>query len=363
MSTAIKKSPSQNFANTVQKMAMQFMTDSFGTEAASEAAGRLALALRTAAAANPDIHACPIEDIAVAVATCARTGLMPGGVQPEVYMIPRKSYGKLRLQWQISARGLRRLVEREGYTLRARPVFEGEHFEVSYGFYEDLRHTPDFDLDRDYKHLRGFYVVAAEKGSREPVAFTYITKAQIEERRKVAQTQDVWSTWPLEMAEKTAMAYAVRRGIVPFNETLTVVSVEDRAHTIDAPTPAPQALPMPDYEPAPVPMATRSAELAAALADDEPEEVYLTPDPAEQGPQTEQGQEPEEEAKTDPAHEAMVIEVIELEQRLRKERGDVFAVRDARGIGRKSAPSRLGIAKLTAYRNDLTDALDTAMGA
>ncbi len=341
MTTAVQK-----YTTTVQKLAAQSLEAWLGRESAIEAAGRLSHALRAAAAANPNIYECPPADLAIAVAMCARTGLMPGGVAPDVYLIPRKNYGQLHLNWQISARGLRKLAEREGWILRARLVFDGDRFEAAYGFDDVLVHEPDWSKEPSWDRLTHAYVTAEHRQTGER-AFTVLHKAQIQARRNTAQSDKVWAQWPLEMAEKTAIAYAVRRGLVPFEETAKVVGDEMDAHVVEAqpvtasrptapslPQPAPQfaeQLPTEDlfFEP------SAADKLAAEIASVEVDLVDMAP-PVD--------------------HAAIALEA--LRERVTATEGQVkpssiHGARDRAGIGRRTSLKRLGAEKLQAYEMEL----------
>lgn len=257
------QSPAVQYRSRVETMSADFIRTMLGSEAAKEAAGRVALAFRAAAIKEPKLYAIPVEQVARSIALCAMTGLMPAGPLAEVELIPRGG----NLDWQVTARGWRKLAERAGWRLDAIPVFTGDLFRAPRGLHADIVHEPDYDHEPSYERLRLYYITAERAG--EKPRFKVITKSQIEDRRKKAQTQSVWKDWPLEMAEKTAISYAVRRGIVPL-DPVGMAAAEDaedatenqgqsdasRAHVIQAEQQAP-ALP------------TRGlAGLAAAIGDD-----------------------------------------------------------------------------------------------
>jgi phage RecT family recombinase len=195
------------FSATVTRLANSFLADLVGPEQLQQAAGRLALALRQASAANPRIAECDPGSIAECIAKSALTDLMPGGVKPLVYLIPRKG----RLEWQVSARGLAALAERSGWrSIVARPVHTADVYEVQMGTDESIIHHPSGEWPERLDDCKAFYVVGIHAtGMRVvvPVPMGVITR-----RRKASQSDNVWSQWPIEMAQKTAVAWAISRG-------------------------------------------------------------------------------------------------------------------------------------------------------
>ena len=209
--------PAIRFRNTVELKATEFLHSMIGSAAGDEAAGRVALAFRQAAQANDKMYACDPASVAQAVALSAITGLMPGGPLPDVYLLPRKN----QLQWQVSHRGFARLAARSGVRLRTKAVFFDDEFSVKEGTEPELKHVPDLDAEQSWDTLKAVYVVAHySNGDRD---FVVIRKADIEKRRANSDSfrrsgnQSVWGKWPIEMALKTGIRYAIARGLVPLD--------------------------------------------------------------------------------------------------------------------------------------------------
>jgi phage RecT family recombinase len=166
---------------------------------------------------SPEIATCSPESVAYCVAMCALTELMPGGPLPTAYLIPRRAKGAMELQWQISWRGMTELARRAGWRIRAITVDKDDVFSVRRGLHEDLVHEPDPDRSPTYETLRGVYVVATHP--TEPAAWEWVPKALIERRRQVSQSRSgPWTEWAVEMAQKTAIRYALGRGLVPLDD-------------------------------------------------------------------------------------------------------------------------------------------------
>lgn len=238
------KDPRKQFATLVDELARQYLSQLMSGPEAAAAAGRLTLALRSAAAAAPKLLECPPSDVAQGIAMCAITGLMPGGLFPDCYLIPRNMYDptqnkkRLRATWQASARGLRKLVEREGWRLRVEAVHDGDELDVELGLTPRLAHRPDYSVERDWSTLRAMYVVAERPDGSATPAFRIIPRAVLEARRAAAESDKVWGAWPLEMAEKAAIAYVVRRGLVPAELAARALEGEgerlEARHVVDA---------------------------------------------------------------------------------------------------------------------------------
>jgi phage RecT family recombinase len=233
VSTAIQQNTTAaaNYNRAVQRHMGEVLESLVGPERCKEAAGRFTLAFRVAAAKAPQLREAPPAQVAEAVALCALTGLMPGGPLPDCYLIPRKSKhpstGKWTvpgLQWMLSFRGLRKLVERTGVELEVVPVFRGEDFAVRRGLDPTIEHVPDYmgEVERTWENLALVYVVA-RRGRKSPTRFEVISKADIEARRNSSDAwkrggSSPWKDWPIEMALKTAVRYAVSRGLVPLDD-------------------------------------------------------------------------------------------------------------------------------------------------
>ncbi len=143
---------------------------------------RLRMALAFSPAAAGALSKCTDASIGHAIALSALSGLMPGGVAPDVYLIPRRRNIAPRdatpeyiteAIWQISSRGYTRMAHEAGYTLGASVVYHCDEFAINQGTCPGLTHRPDIDakyLDTDdepgrcWKSVRCGYVVARKPG-------------------------------------------------------------------------------------------------------------------------------------------------------------------------------------------------------
>ena len=109
--------PAQQYGRSVESLAMRELEKVLGSEEGKKAAARTALAFRATALANPTVYECDAGSVASCVAISALTNLMPGGPNPDCYLVPRRVKGQQTLNWMISHRGLQKLATRAGYTV------------------------------------------------------------------------------------------------------------------------------------------------------------------------------------------------------------------------------------------------------
>lgn len=179
---------------------------------------RVAFSMRSA---GDDIFECTPKSVANCIAMSAITGLMPGGHNPDVDIIPRrnrKNDNRLELNWQISYRGYTRLARRAGYEIEPVLVFEGDHFDYEEGMYPKLEHKPNVETDRTWETMRFGYIRVFPIGSRDQTKVAFLTKKQIQQRRACAQSDVFWSKWPLEQTLKTLCRYAGQREMFPCDD-------------------------------------------------------------------------------------------------------------------------------------------------
>ena len=216
---AIAQRSPRNMREHIIQQAIGIASTAIAPEQAAEAATRVALAFDAARAAarNPgDFDACSAESKALCVADCMITGLMPGGPNADAWLIPRGG----KLTFMPSHRGLQRLANRAGYHTIPTPVHVEDDLKVYAGEVEhhetDPRRYPASldqmqgvivrvkDLQRG--HILGDYWVPLD---------VITTRRDAKDFRGRKMAGNVWSSWPVEMALKTAVKWAFARGLVP----------------------------------------------------------------------------------------------------------------------------------------------------
>ena len=270
--------PAQRFHQTAQAIAERTLAQILGSEEGKKKAAQFAVAFRAAAAAARDpgaIYGCSPESVASALVNSILTGIMPGGAAAGCYLVPVGGH----IQWRITHRGILELARRAGQTVQVRAIFPGDSLDL----YEDengvrfrfeSRHD---DAAETWENLVEV-VILVRNGAGKVAEYCRVSKRQIEARRaKSAQPNSgPWKDWPLEMGLKTAVKYALNRGIVSIDTSPGVAHALAADSQDDAP-PTPIQATEPLSLPAP---AVRGfGEIEAAL--DDPPEQKADPVPAQ----------------------------------------------------------------------------------
>lgn len=251
------------FRQLATRMAGELLTNWVGEDRAGEAIGRIATALSASAAAAKkpeDFYSCTPGSIATCVAIAALTGIMPGhGSTALAYLIPRspRRGEQKQLGFSFSHRGLNALARRSGQMMKAVPI----------GFSDRVAISPDGDVDvqsidldnppTEFDDLRGI-VVVVKNIDGTVMARGWVPRILIEKRRdssdsyvfackpgnEWAKDSDPWHQWPVEMAMKTAMHYAIGRGWCVIDDTSSVRALASDV-TVQAVTIDGHALPAP----------------------------------------------------------------------------------------------------------------------
>jgi hypothetical protein len=94
-------------------------------------------------------------------------------------------------------------------------------------FREVVSHQCDLDLwPTSMDDLRGVYLTIRRLSDGAILGRPWLPKVAIEQRRKVALTQDIWNKWPVEQAQKTAIKWAHSRGFLPADSTELRMALE-----------------------------------------------------------------------------------------------------------------------------------------
>lgn len=198
------------------------LRDWVGEERAKESTGRISAALAAAAASarDPsDFYDCTPQSIGQCVAIAALTSIMPGtGAAALAYVVPQRARKgeQPQLQFMFSHRGLNALARRTGQTMIPIPVGHSDEIDVDADggvriVNRDIDNPPMTEND-----LRGVVVVVKEIASGKTITRGWVPKKVIDARKAVSRSASSqygpWANWPVEMAMKTAMHYAISRG-------------------------------------------------------------------------------------------------------------------------------------------------------
>lgn len=249
--------PARQFRRTVESVAHQFLAEKAETPEGKATAARFAMGFAAAASAARDpskfYNANPAS-IAAAAAQSLDTGLVPGGVMPEVWLIPRGG----EIQWMPSHRGLIRLARKAGYLVRAVVVHAADIESVQLVDGEVTIQAQDPSLYvSNLSDVGGVAVFATDRATGERICAHWVPGDKVRAAKNAGQGGSVWSKWPAEMASKAAIKDAFARGYIPLESDALQVAISAEPEYHPAPATAAalpdvrrSALPDPDNAPA-----------------------------------------------------------------------------------------------------------------
>lgn len=203
--------PLAEMRRDIERMAAANLVRLMGTEEGQRASVRVGMAFAAAVRAAKDPKAlmgCSRESIATAVAMSALTGLMPGGPAPAVWLVPKGRD----LQWWLSHRGITTLCLRAGYQILPVAVHRDDVLEVEFG--EVTKHVST-TAPTGFNDLAGVYLTVRRLDTGIVLCRPWISGDTIQIRSQVRDAGPVWRQWPVEMAQKTAIRWAIARGLLP----------------------------------------------------------------------------------------------------------------------------------------------------
>jgi recombination protein RecT len=174
-------------------------------------AERLARVALTEVRKNPALARCDQTSFLGALMTCAQLGLEPGGPLGHAYLIPfeNRKANRTEVQFIVGYRGMIDLARRSGQivSIEARPVYEGDKFDVSFGLDSSLHHVPDFDNPNRVQPDKLRFVYAVAKLKDGGVQFDVMSRREVEAVRAQSRagTTGPWVTHFEAMALKTVV--------------------------------------------------------------------------------------------------------------------------------------------------------------
>jgi recombination protein RecT len=174
-------------------------------------ADRLARVALTEVRKNPALARCDQHSFMGALMTCAQLGLEPGGPLGHAYLIPfeNRRANRTEVQFIVGYRGMIDLARRSGQiaSIEARPVYEGDTFEVTLGLDSNLRHVPDFDNPNRSQPDKLRFVYAVAKLKDGGIQFDVMSRREIEAVRAQSRAGNSgpWVTHFEAMALKTVV--------------------------------------------------------------------------------------------------------------------------------------------------------------
>lgn len=195
--------------------------------------------LITAIKANPKLMAAFATQqgqvsVLLSAMQAAALGLEPNTPTQECWLQPRRKGNVDECELSIGYKGYAKLARRSGQvkTLYAGVVREGDEFEWSRGLEDTFHHKP---IAADDAPMTYAYAIA--RLTNGEVAFTVMTKAQVEKRRdqseswksSSARPYSPWTKWTEEMWCKTALRNLLLHGQVELSPELERAASSDES--------------------------------------------------------------------------------------------------------------------------------------
>jgi len=159
------------------------------------------------------LRACSKESIYTSLLACAVTGLEPGALKGEAYIVPFGGKAQFMAGWRGLVKQAKR--SREVMTINPQVVFEHDVFELDLGGGTPPVHRPVLRGDRGA--IIGAYAVAKLLGSRDSIVsydVEWMDRADLDAVKAVATGRgmsDAWKDWGDQMWRKSPIRRLAKR--------------------------------------------------------------------------------------------------------------------------------------------------------
>lgn len=159
-------------------------------------------------ATNDKLRRCTPESIYLGLLACAVTGLEPGSLRSEAYLVP---FGG-KAQFIPGYRGLIKQARRSGEVkgITSNVVFARDHFEIDLGTANSVIHRPALSERGD--DVIGAYSIAVMRDGHHEIEF--MDRDDLDAVRRVAESRGkspAWDSWPTEMQRKSCLRRLAKR--------------------------------------------------------------------------------------------------------------------------------------------------------
>jgi recombination protein RecT len=154
---------------------------------------RFARAAATALLANPEIASCEPDTIFNSLLKSAQDGLLCDGREAALAKFGSQA------TYMPMVGGFRKIAAESGWSIKARCVYANDHFEYTEEPFLLVHNPVRPGVDRG--EIIAAYAIARKRGE-EPITKVMYCE-DIEKRRKIAKTDNIWKQWKPEMYEKT----------------------------------------------------------------------------------------------------------------------------------------------------------------
>lgn len=174
---------------------------------------------------NATLRACDPQSIYLGLLACAVTGLEPGALKGEAYLVPFGGKATFIPGWKGLVKQARRSREIIGIT--ANVVREADRFDIDLGTANSITHRPALTGERG--GVIGAYAIATMDGGQRELEWMDI--ADLDAIRKIAEARGkspAWSGWADQMQRKSVLRRLCKR--LPLGADYFVALALEQAH-------------------------------------------------------------------------------------------------------------------------------------
>lgn len=175
------------------------------------------------------LRQCTKESIYLGLIACAVTGLEPGALKGEAYLVPYKNKGVMEATFQRGYKGVIKMALRSRgvRSIRSNVVYEGDLFDVDEGTANSIVHRPNFGARG--KEIIAAYAIA--KLANGESVFEVMDRDDLDAVRKAGSDSPAWRDWPDQMMRKAPIHRLGK--FLQFDESWHIANALDNARTVD----------------------------------------------------------------------------------------------------------------------------------
>lgn len=169
------------------------------------------------------LRACSQESIYLGLLACAVTGLEPGALKGEAYLVPFKGEA----QFMVGYRGIIKQARRsrEVVAIWSNVVFEGDEFEIDLGSANRIVHRPR--LGARGENVIAAYAIARLSNGQDEIEL--MDRADLDAVREAGNQGPAWKDWGDQMMRKAPIHRLGKR--LPLGADYYVALAIDNART------------------------------------------------------------------------------------------------------------------------------------
>lgn len=172
---------------------------------------------------NVKLQQCSPESIYLGLLACAVSGLEPGALKGEAYLVPFAGKAQFMVGWKGIVKQARRSSEVKG--ISAQVVRDRDEFTIDLGTANSVHHTP---ARGDRGDIVAAYAIATLSSGLHEIE--YLDRDDLEKIRAVADKRGssaAWKDWPDQMSRKSALRRLGKR--LPLGDDYYLATAIDTA--------------------------------------------------------------------------------------------------------------------------------------